>query len=90
MPATELPPLDRVDPAGAWQAWRPDDRQPWDLKWAAHLYRRAAFGAAPADLKKAVEQGLDRTLEQVLVGEPQKAARDEALRRATGQAVFRG
>jgi uncharacterized protein (DUF1800 family) len=90
MPATELPPLDRVDPAGAWQAWRPDDRQPWDLKWAAHLYRRAAFGAAPADLKKAVEQGLDRTLEQVLVGEPQKAARDEALRRATGQAVVRG
>jgi len=32
-------------PAEAWKPWRPDAANPWGRKWAAHLFRRAAFGA---------------------------------------------
>ena len=35
--------LDRIDPAAAWQVWQPSAGDPWNRKWAAHLYRRAAF-----------------------------------------------
>src|SRR5262249_13218478 len=68
--------LAQIDPADAWQQWRPDGENTWNLKWASHLYRRAAFGA-PAyvsslstweRLQQAVQQGLDKTLEQVQNG----------------------
>jgi len=36
--------LDRVDPEQAWQAWEPEPRDPWNSRWAGHLFRRAAFG----------------------------------------------
>ena len=39
-----LPPLDKLDPAEAWTPWTPSAEEPWNRKWAAHLYRRAAFG----------------------------------------------
>lgn len=64
-----------LDPATAWQ---PPDPQPWDLKWAAHLYRRAGFGV-PAErtfpgseawerLELAVEQGPQNCIDQLLAG----------------------
>ncbi len=70
--------LSQIDPAEAWQPWRPDAENPWNRKWAAHLYRRAAFGA-PAYLpetgtwqrmQQAIEQGLEKTLQQIQNGEP--------------------
>jgi uncharacterized protein (DUF1800 family) len=63
------PPLDKVDPAAAWKAWKPDDKQPWNLKWAGHLYRRAAFGGSPEELTAAVEDGLAATLDRLLQGD---------------------
>jgi len=68
--ADTLPPLDKVDPAQAWQPWQPSDKEPWDLKWAGHLYRRAAFGGSPAELKSAVEKGHAATLDLLLSGQP--------------------
>ncbi len=65
MPPSALPPLDKVDPVTAWQAWEPTDQDPWDLKWAGHLYRRAGFGASLADLRDAVKQGLPATLDRL-------------------------
>src|SRR5262249_49403714 len=67
-----LPPLAELDPAEAWQTWPPAAGE-WGLKWAAHLYRRAAFGAPPParhasaweGLRQAVRQGLDATLEEL-------------------------
>ena len=48
--STPTPPsLKEIDPAAAWQPWQPDAIQPWDLKWAGHLYRRATFGASGAE-----------------------------------------
>jgi uncharacterized protein (DUF1800 family) len=70
--------LDQIDPK---EAWRPAPAESWNLKWAAHLYRRAAFGVPPrrADehdatswdlLTRAVKQGREASLEELLTGGP--------------------
>jgi hypothetical protein len=59
--ARSSPPLDRVDPAAAWQPWQPDIHQPWNLRWAGHLYRRTAFGGTLAELRRAVKDGPQAT-----------------------------
>src|SRR5262245_44826884 len=68
--AAPMPPLDRIDPAQAWQPWRPSADDQWGRKWAAHLYRRAAFGASRAELLEAERLGLERTLDLLLKGRP--------------------
>jgi hypothetical protein len=68
-----LPPLDKIDPAEAWQPWRPSAADPWGRKWAAHLYRRAAFGPSRADLPEAERLGPDGTLDLLLRGRPHAA-----------------
>ena len=65
-----LPPLDRIDPAVAWQPWQPSAADPWGRTWAAHLYRRAAFGPSRADLVEAERLGPDGTLDLLLRGRP--------------------
>jgi uncharacterized protein (DUF1800 family) len=70
MPPSTLPPLDKVDPAKAWQPWEPTKDDPWNFKWAGHLYRRAAFGATPAELKAAVKKGPKATIDHLMQGEP--------------------
>jgi uncharacterized protein (DUF1800 family) len=79
MAANALPPLDRVDPGQAWQPWQPDAKQPWDHRWAAHLYRRAGFGASSAELHAAVERGLAATLENLFAAEPRMGVRERQL-----------
>ena len=49
--------LAKVDPADAWQPWRPSASVPWNRKWVAHLYRRAAFGPSPSDTDRALADG---------------------------------
>ncbi len=58
----------RIDPAWAWQRYRPSDQSPWDLKKVGHLYRRAAFGATFAQLEDGVRAGPDRAIDQLLAG----------------------
>jgi hypothetical protein len=70
--------LGRVDPRAAWAPWRPPAGA-WDRKWAAHLYRRAAFGARPAELERALADGPAKTLDRLLAGEPDAADRMELL-----------
>jgi hypothetical protein len=71
-----LPPdLSKVDPAAAWQPWEPDARQPWSAKWAAHLFRRAAFGASPEAVRRAVSDGYPAVMERLLNGEPEATGR---------------
>jgi hypothetical protein len=62
--------LDQIDPAVAWQLWRPTVADPWSRKWAAHLYRRAAFGANLGDLLEAERLGLQGTLDLLFQGRP--------------------
>jgi uncharacterized protein (DUF1800 family) len=93
MPLPKLPPLDALDPHEAWQPWRPSASQPWDLKWAGHLLRRAGFGSKlnpPIEktsgerpefaLRMAITQGLPATLDALF-----KALSQDELQRQTGQ-----
>jgi hypothetical protein len=79
MSTTPLPPLEKLDPAASWQSFVPDAQQPWDLKWAGHLYRRAGFGANLSELRQAVKRGLPATLDLLLHGAPDAAARESFL-----------
>src|SRR5712692_1914818 len=65
MAKTAPPPLDQVDPVKAWQPWEPDAANPWSLKWAGHLYRRAGFGATLAEQRQAVKDGLEATFDRL-------------------------
>jgi len=45
-----------IDPHWAWAPYEPTDRQPWNRRLAAHLCRRAGFGATSDDLDRIIEQ----------------------------------
>ena len=79
MAPASLPPLDQIDPVEAWQPWAPTAAEPWGLKWAGHLYRRAAFGAGPAELSAAVARGLPATLDLLFNGTPDADAIEKTL-----------
>ena len=79
MAPTVPPPLDQIDPIEAWQPWEPGPQDPWDLKWAGHLYRRAAFGASPAEMADAVSRGLPATLDLLLNGGPNADSLEKML-----------
>jgi len=49
----------------------------WNAAAAAHLWRRGGFGARPADLERALDEGLTRTMERLFAAE-----NDVELRRA--------
>lgn len=46
--------------------WRPGANDPWDKRKAAHLLRRAGFGASDEELDAVVVLGVDRTLDLLL------------------------
>ena len=48
---------DFIEPDWAWATYEPSSQTPWDVRAAAHLYRRAGFGATPAELDTAVKAG---------------------------------
>jgi hypothetical protein len=68
MPPTAESPIEKVDPTNAWQPWEPGPGDPFNLKWAGHLFRRAGFGATPGELRAAVETGLEATLARLFEG----------------------
>jgi hypothetical protein len=68
--AVTLPTLDQIDPAEAWQPWQPTAADAWGRKWAAHLYRRAAFGPSRDDLIEAERLGPHGTLDLLFQGQP--------------------
>src|SRR5262249_55306423 len=72
-------PLDKIDPADAWQPWKPSAADPWGRKWAAHLYRRAGFGPSREELLEAQRLGPDGTLDLLMRGRPQTAEAMETL-----------
>jgi len=69
--------LEKLDPA---EAWKPATEDIWNLKWAAHLFRRAGFGAPPFGffvsrtsweaLQHAEKFGMDECVNQVIDGGP--------------------
>ncbi len=77
----------RVDPAGAWEPWKPDARDPFNARWAGHLYRRAAFGASPDRIARAVRDGLEPTIKELLAGSADREENDAILARTGEQFV---
>jgi uncharacterized protein (DUF1800 family) len=75
----KLQPLEAVDPERAWQPWQPTAGDPWRRKWAAHLYRRASFGAGRDELLEADRLGPQGTLDLLLQGRPFATESVEAL-----------
>ena len=51
-----------------WAEYTSSDANPWDLKKAGHLYRRAAFGATHAELQQAVTDGPKKAIDRLLKG----------------------
>ena len=74
--------LAQVDSDAAWQRWEPSATDPWNLKWAGHVYRRAAFGASWMELQEAVKSGPAATLTRVLDGKPGAEERDRLVEKA--------
>jgi hypothetical protein len=71
--------LDRLDPAREWEPWRPAPDDAWGLKWAGHLYRRAAFGGSWPDLKAAVKAGPEATVAALFAGGAGHAEFDQMM-----------
>jgi hypothetical protein len=71
--------LDQIDPVEAWKPWQPTAGDPWGRKWAAHLYRRAAFGASREELQDAERLGFPGTLDLLMQGKTHSAEITETL-----------
>src|SRR5262245_1701719 len=80
-------PLEKVDPAEAWAPWEPTPSDPFDLKWAGHLFRRATFGVPMERLRAAVEVGFPATMAELLKGEV-GATNDYYTRERIGRKTF--
>ncbi len=55
-----------MTPEQAWLPYEPDGKRPWNLRLAAHLLRRAGFGADWPSLEQAVADGPGKTVERLL------------------------
>ncbi len=62
------PSLEGLDPAWAWAPYEPGPNAPWTRDLAAHLFRRAAFGADWAMLERALDEGPAATVDRLLQG----------------------
>lgn len=58
--------LNSIDPNWAWQTWKPSAKNPWSKPKAAHLLRRATFGASGAQLDAATSSNPTAVVEQLL------------------------
>ena len=69
----------KIDPGWAWDPFVPDKKNPWSRRHAAHLYRRAGFGAPSATLDEAVRLGLSRTIKQLVSSRPAAGGFDREM-----------
>ncbi|MBI3464160.1 MAG: DUF1800 family protein, partial [Planctomycetes bacterium] len=63
--------LDQLDAGWAWGVYSPSEDSPWDTAAAAHLFRRAGFGANEQQLRQAVAEGPAATLDRLIAGGPE-------------------
>src|SRR5438105_13569793 len=66
-----------IDPRTAWEPYKPDAANPWDLKKVGHVYRRAAFGASWDELQSGLKLGPQSLVDQLLKGSKPSANYDE-------------
>jgi uncharacterized protein (DUF1800 family) len=66
-----------IDPAWAWQPFEPASGREWNRSLAAHLFRRAAFGATLTQLNAAVKQSPVSVVEQVVSAPDENGSVDQ-------------
>jgi uncharacterized protein (DUF1800 family) len=71
--------LGEVDPAWAWAPFEPSEECPWNRPAAAHLYRRAGFGASSQQLDDAVAQSPGAAVDQLLNTSRDASAFDDEM-----------
>jgi len=57
-----------IDPEWAWAEFHPGTDTPWNLRTAAHLFRRAGFGATQSELSSAVSKSPSAVVDELLAG----------------------
>lgn len=55
-----------IDPEWAWAEYQPSQEVPWNLRSAAHLYRRAGFGATRQELDAAVKRDPAEVIDELI------------------------
>jgi len=55
-----------LDPQLSWQPWEPTESEPWNRILAAHLFRRASFGASRTELDEAIVSGPQECVDRLL------------------------
>ena len=55
-----------IDPDWAWAEFNPDTETPWNLRTAAHVFRRAGFGATHGELTAAAEKTPAAVVDELL------------------------
>jgi uncharacterized protein (DUF1800 family) len=68
---------------GALTPWRPTAAEPWNLRRAVHLHRRAAFGARSSELMRDLADGPDAAIDRLLAGNARHGV-DERFEAASG------
>jgi uncharacterized protein (DUF1800 family) len=61
--------LEQVDPKWAWDTYQPDSQYPWTRRSAAHLFRRAGYGANSGELDEAVRIGPAASIDKLLTAD---------------------
>ncbi len=69
---------EKLDPFEAWKPWEAADHR-LGLKWAGHLYRRAAFGATRDELLRAAAEEPAAVIDRLFVIDPKSVGRDSDL-----------
>src|SRR5205814_4752594 len=58
----------KIDPAWAWEAYKPSAKAPWDLRRVGHLLRRTTFGATVGELQAAHKSGPEKAIAGLVAG----------------------
>lgn len=66
---TDLPTLGKDEPKSVWEPYDPSRDGAWDLARAAHLHRRAGFGATSSRLARDVEDGHEASIGRLIEGD---------------------
>ncbi|MCH7729352.1 MAG: DUF1800 family protein, partial [Planctomycetes bacterium] len=69
--------LKHIDPAWAWSPFEPDKNRPWNIRLAAHLYRRAGFAANSHELEEAVRKTPAEVVRQLTNPKKDEAAEQD-------------
>ena len=64
------------------EAWHPLPTSAWNPEAAAHLLRRAAWTAQPAEVERATREGLAATLDRLFPAEPPFQSKPVSVSRA--------